>query len=137
MEFTALWDSVNLASRLEGVNKFYWTYICVSEETYNEVNDKFIFRYLDKIRVKWKNLPIKIYELICFAEENYHKELYSDFEKAIRLYEWRKFSEAETIFSMLAQVWDKPSKTYLERCKMYIKNPPKDDWDGVWTMDSK
>ena len=137
MEFTALWDSVNLASRLEGVNKFYWTYICVSEETYNEVNDKFIFRYLDKIRVKWKNLPIKIYELICFAEENYHKELYSDFEKAIRLYEWRKFAEAETIFSMLAQVWDKPSKTYLERCKMYIKNPPKDYWDGVWTMDSK
>lgn len=137
MEFTALWDSVNLASRLEWVNKFYWTYICVSEETYNDVKDKFIFRYLDKIRVKWKNLPIKIFELICFSEETYHKERYNDFEKAIHLYGKRNFSEAKTIFTMLMQVGDKPSKTYLERCEMYIKNPPNDDWDGVWTMDSK
>ncbi len=137
MEFTALWDSVNLASRLEWVNKFYGTYLCVSEDTYLETKDKFVYRYLDKIRVKGKELPVKIYELICFAEESYHKDRYKDFEKAIYLYEQAKFIEAREIFLMLSQVGDASSKTYLDRCDLYIKNPPKPDWDGVWVMDSK
>ncbi len=56
MEYTALWDSVNLASRLEWVNKFYWTYICVSEDIYIETAEYFEFRYLDIIKVKWKKI---------------------------------------------------------------------------------
>ena len=69
MEFTALWDNVNIASRLEGVNKYYSTDICASAIVYEEQKVNFEFRKLDMIRVKWKNKPITIYELIWFKDE--------------------------------------------------------------------
>lgn len=139
MEYTALWDSVNLASRLEWVNKFYGTYICVSENIYEEVRNDFEFRYLDKIRVKWKNKPIKIYELLGFkwqiSDSLY--EIKIKFEEAVSLYNLRKFDEAKDIFSKLITLWDNPSKFYLEMSDYYINNPPNSDWDGVSEMKSK
>jgi len=139
MEFTALWDSVNLASRMEGVNKFYGTYICVSEDIYAEVKEKFEFRYLDKIRVKWKEIGVNIYELI---EEKWNtteeqQDIFKQFQKGIQLYLARDFEEALQVFSTLERLWDKPSVTYKTRCEMYIKNPPDESWDQIWTMDSK
>ena len=88
MEFTALWDSVNLASRLEEVNKKYWTYLCVSETVYKEQKNNFEFRFLDQIKVKWKNIPVKIYELISkkWETSDLKKEIVLEFEKAIALY---------------------------------------------------
>jgi adenylate cyclase len=55
---------MNLASRLEGVNKVYGTHICVSEVIQEKVSDKYEFRFLDRIRVKGKNKPVNIYELV-------------------------------------------------------------------------
>lgn len=139
MEFTALWDSVNLRSRLEWVNKFYGTNICVSEDVYNEVKDLFTFRYLDKIRVKWKTLWVNIYELVDFKweESDLKKSIIKDFEKGISFYFKRDFKNALEIFKNLKSLWDKPSNTYVERCEIYIKNPPWDDWDMIWTMKEK
>lgn len=139
MEFTALWDSVNLASRLEWVNKFYGTYICVSQDIFEEVKDIFTFRYLDKIRVKWKNIGINIYELISYAGEAwiFKENIIADFEKWISCYQNKAFQEAFEIFSKLAQLWDAPSKTYKKRCEMYLVNPPSEDWDGIWVLDEK
>lgn len=139
MEFTALWDSVNLASRLEWVNKFYGTNICVSEDIFKEVKDKFTFRYLDKIRVKWKNIWINIYELVSNAWESwiFKENIISDFEKAIKMYINRDFKKAKEIFEKLSKLWDNPSKVYEKRCEIFIKNPPENNWDGIWTMDEK
>ncbi|MDD5213000.1 MAG: CHASE2 domain-containing protein [Candidatus Gracilibacteria bacterium] len=139
MEFTALGDSVNLASRLEGVNKFYGTAICVSESVYDEVKDSFEFRYLDKIRVKGKNEPINIYELICLKGDltDMKKQIISDFDIAIELYIARKFPDALEIFKKLAEIGDKPSQTYKNRCELYLENPPSESWDLVWTMNEK
>jgi adenylate cyclase len=139
MEFTALGDSVNLASRLEWVNKFYGTAICVSESVYDEVKDSFEFRYLDKIRVKWKNEPINIYELICLKWDltDLKKQIISDFNEAIKLYIARNFLKALIIFKNLAEIWDKPSQTYKNRCELYLENPPSESWDLVWTMNEK
>jgi len=136
MEFTALWDSVNLASRLEWVNKFYWTYICASEDIYKKEKENFEFRYLDQIKVKWKEIPIKIYELLWIKwkvspEKLEIKEL---FEKAVSLYLNREFIKARTIFKKLIWMWDNAWKMYLDMCEIYIKNPPWDDWNGVATM---
>jgi adenylate cyclase len=107
MEFTALWDNVNLASRLEWVNKFYWTYICVSEDVVNETKDDFSYRYLDKIRVKWKEQPVVIYELLsrkwCLSEDR--KSTILKFTQWIRLYLSQDFEAAVKIFNICMQEW--------------------------------
>lgn len=139
MEFTALWDSVNLASRLEGVNKFYGTHICVSEDIYNEAKEIYTFRYLDKIKVKGKNIWINIYELISNIWEAgiFKENIIADFEKAVSYYMNKKFIEAKEIFEKLSKLWDNPSKVYAKRCEVFLQNPPWENWDGIWTMDEK
>lgn len=139
MEFTALWDNINLASRLEGVNKYYGTYICVSEVVYNATKEFFIFRYLDEIQVKWKDIPVKIYELIWKKDlvSEKQSQVYNAFMWAMIHYKEKSFSDAKDIFERLADDGDAPSKTYAERCNYYIKNPPPSDWDGVWKMMEK
>ena len=139
MEFTALWDSVNLASRLEEINKKYWTYICVSDSVYFDQKDNFEFRYLDKIRVKGKTIPTSIYELLSKKWElsSLKSDIVLRFDEAINLYLSRDFSKSLSIFQELSDLHDSPSKTYIERCNMYLKNPPEDTWDQVWTMKTK
>lgn len=139
MEFTALGDNINLASRLEAVNKYYGTYICVSETVYSATQDLFSYRYLDEIRVKGKDIPVKIYELIWEKDtlkEN-QKEMYATFMRAIEYYKARKFKEAKNMFKTLVDMWDAPSKTYMLRCENYIANPPENSWTWVWRMSEK
>ena len=138
MEFTALWDNVNLASRLEGVNKFYGTYICVSEAIYKETKDVFSYRYLDIIQVKGKDVPVKIYELRGYISEMTDSDhrLIESFEAALETYRSRDFTQAKKLFWALAKT-DAPSKVYEERCQSYIDTPPEEDWNGVWRMTEK
>ncbi len=139
MEFTALWDSVNLWSRLEWVNKFYWTYICASEVVYNEAKNDFVFRYLDIIRVKWKNLWVKIYELVWRIWEvwDLKMEQIKKFEIRVWLYSKKEFQKAIKIFEELVLLWDETSKIYLKRCNNFLTNPPPDNWDWIYTMEEK
>ena len=139
MEFTALWDNVNLASRLEWVNKFYGTYLCVSESVYERVKDDFEFRFLDKIKVKWKEVDVCIYELLDYKDglNEVQKSIVTNFEKALDLYFKKKFKESLKIFEKLVLDWDIPSKTFVLRCKNFIVNPPSSTWDWVWKMEEK
>ncbi len=137
--FTALWDNINLASRLEWVNKFYGTYICASEIIYEKEKYNFEFRYLDKIRVKWKKIPIKIYELLWFKWEiSYEiiqiREMYNEW---VKLYNNRDFNWAQKIFEKLIKMWDNASKFYLNMCNIYKETPPSLDWDWVSEMIDK
>lgn len=139
MDFTALWDNVNTASRLEGVNKHYGTYICVSEIVYNSLKNDFEFRYLDEIQVQGKDIPVKIYELLWRKWENSSDKIqkYQDFESATELYRKQRFTEAQDIFQRLSELWDTPSQVYFKRCEAYLKNPPAEDWNWVWRMMEK
>jgi adenylate cyclase len=136
MEFTALWDSVNLASRLEWVNKFYGTFMCASENIYEIEKNNFEFRYLDKIKVKWKEVPIKIYELLGVKWKVSEDVLDNkkNFERAIDLYLNRDFIWAKALFTKLIKKGDNAWKMYIDMCEIYIKNPPNNDWDWVATM---
>ncbi|MEW6068834.1 MAG: adenylate/guanylate cyclase domain-containing protein [Nitrospirota bacterium] len=134
-DYTAIGDTVNLASRLEGMNKIYKTHIIVSEFTVRKLserrtmNSELKFRELDLIRVKGKEKPVKIYEMSTSLDE----VLIKKFEGALGLYRRQQFKEAEEKFKCLsAEYGDKPSDVFAERCTEFINNPPEKEWNGVY-----
>lgn len=131
-EYTAIWDSVNLASRLEWVNKYFWTKILVSEDIYFENKDNFIFRKIWKIRVKWKEISTLVYELIWeIWDKSISIKNIEDFEKWLNLYFNKDFEKAVKIFKDLYSNWDKASEVYIKECENLIKDPPIDSWDWI------
>jgi len=133
-DYTAMGDTINLGSRLEGLTKSYGVNIITSESTKKAVKRKFIFRKLDLVRVKGKNKPITIYELICRANEEYDADKIKAYESALKSYLSQKWDRAAAEFK---KVDDFASKEFIKRCKEFKKNPPSKDWDGVWVMTSK
>ena len=145
--YTALGDTVNLSSRLEGLNKDYGTHILVNETTYAAAKDEgFVFRELDLIRVKGKLQPVTIYELIGQAGQNsvygtpedVHARI-SLFQQARELYRKRAWAEAQKTFQTILDKWpdEGPSRTYWKRCQDYLFDEPSSGWDGVFTMTHK
>ncbi len=118
LEFTALWNSVNIASRLEWVNRIYGTYICVSQSIYEECLDFFEFRELDSVILKWKKTPLKVYELIDEAEKVTEDDLkiYEEYAQWLALYYNKNYIEAKNIFHSLEEI-DSPSRVMVAKCK--------------------
>jgi adenylate cyclase len=145
--YTALGDTVNLSSRLEGLNKDYGTHIIVNETTYSSTTSAgFLFRELDLIRVKGKSEPVTIYELVGRAGEangygsaDEVQSRLEDFRKARDLYRERKWEEAQRAFEVILTTWegDGPSRAYWKRCQEYLFDEPPSGWDGVFTMTHK
>jgi adenylate cyclase len=145
--YTALGDTVNLSSRLEGLNKDYGTHIIVNETTYAATREaKFVYRELDLIRVKGKTQPVMIYELIGRAgEENLYGSIANvqlrldQFAQARTLYRARRWEEAQRAFQIMIDKWpdDGPARTYWKRCQEYLFDEPPSGWDGVFTMTHK
>lgn len=133
-DYTAIGDSVNLASRLEGLTKQYGVSIIVSENTYKKVKNKFVFRKLDKVKVKGKKIPIFIYELCVGADMKFNDA----FELALNVYFNGKFKEAKRLFEKASSIKDdKSCHLFIERCDEYIKNRPVKGWDGSFEMNTK
>jgi len=128
-DYTVIGDDVNLASRLEGLNKQYGTNIIVSKSVYEKVKDKFVFRRLDLVKVKGKKKPVMIYELTRNMSEN-HIEIY---EQAFEDYLNKDFDSALKSFNKLN---DKASKVFVERCKV-LKKKKVINWDGSFEHTSK
>jgi adenylate cyclase len=145
--YTALGDTVNLSSRLEGLNKDYGTHILVNETTYAATKDDgFVFRELDLIRVKGKLQPVTIYELIGRAGQNSVYGTPEDvrarislFQHARELYRKREWAEAQKTFQIILDKWpdEGPSRTYWKRCQDYLFDEPSSGWDGVFTITHK
>jgi len=140
--YTALGDTVNLSSRLEGLNKDYGTHILVNESTHEAAKDSgFHFRELDLIRVKGKLQPVTIYELIGRSAEISPEttDLLKGFAGARAHYKARRWQEAQQAFQAILEKWpsDGPSRTYWKRCQEYLFDEPPLNWDGVFTMDHK
>lgn len=131
--YTALGNDVNLASRLESLNKYYGTLVLVSEKTREQAGSEVNFRKVDKIRVKGQSVPVAIYEL-CITSIN---DFTGEYEKALELYFQKDFISARDIFSKLKETGDKPSSILLERCEKYLLTPPEISWDGVHSMTEK
>jgi adenylate cyclase len=138
--FTIMGDNVNLASRLEGINKEFGTRLVISEYTYRAAGKNLVVRELDLIRVKGKMRPVRIYELLALDNE---KEKYADlverFQQGLECYRGGQWDAATEIFEKLVQDYpaDKPTRVFLERCHHLIGQPPEGVWDGVFTMTHK
>ena len=146
MNYTMMGDTVNLAARLESSAKQYGVYNFVGENIYEETKDEFIFRFLDFVQVKGKNIPVKVYELVSAKDnaDNHTVNLIKVFEEGLDHYyqqEWDKalahFKKAEGMEDHFTSRNTTPSAVFIERCTMFKDNPPGKDWDGVWTMTSK
>ena len=133
-DYTAIGDSVNLASRLESLNKYYASHILVSEDTKSQVpDDRFVFREVDRVRVKGKHKPIVMYELMIA-----NVDIVPRFEEGLTKYRAQDFVAAKAVFESLAETYsDGPSRLYIERCAEYLASPPPGEWDGVYTAKSK
>lgn len=133
-DYTAMGDTINLGSRLEGLTKSYGVQIIVSESTKKAVKGKFVFRKLDLVRVKGKKKPITIFELVCRSNETHDADKIISYETGLKFYLDKKWDKAIKEFE---KVNDFASKEFVKRCKEFKKNPPAKDWDGVWIMKSK
>jgi adenylate cyclase len=140
--YTALGDSVNLASRLEGLNKDYGTHILVNETTYLATKDSgFVFRELDLIRAKGKLQPVVIYELVTAAADlsTDTRARLDRFHQARALFGQRRWLDAQSAFQSILDQWpdDGPARAYWKRCQEYLFDEPPSGWDGVFTMTHK
>ena len=140
VDYTIMGDSVNLAARLEGINKFYNAYTMISEATFNNVSDHIDAREMDIIRVVGKAEPVTIYELLGRKNEikGDLKQVVGLYAEGLVRYKHRKFDQAAASFEAALSVLDDgPSKTMLDRCRQYIQHPPSENWDGVHTFTQK
>jgi adenylate cyclase len=138
--YTVLGDTVNLASRLEGVNKEYGTLIIVGEDTWSRVSDRFAGRELDWIRVKGKQEPVAIFELMGEAGslQDARREVRARFASGLAAYRAAQWTDAARHFAAALEIdpADRPSLTFAARCRDYTAAPPA-HWDGVHVMHDK
>jgi adenylate cyclase len=141
LNYTVIGDNVNLASRLESINKYYGTEIIISEPTYSIVRDYVEVRVLDLVAVKGKHNAIEIYELVCEKEEASLEvqRFNSLFTEAVHQYRKRNFQEAVKMFQETLRIKsnDLASRVYIDRCEAYMRNPPDENWNGVYESKSK
>jgi adenylate cyclase len=140
-DYTAIGDNVNLASRLEGVNKLYGTSIILGEDTARLVRDSLELRELDRIKVVGRLGAVGIYE--CLGEQGELSEdlpaFLDTFRMGLAAYESRDWAKALAIFqqTLALNPADGASRVYIERCLKFLREPPSYDWDGVYVSESK
>ena len=141
MDYTMMGSNVNLAARLEGVNKQYGTWILTGEATRSQAGEEIFTRRLDRVRVVGINEPVRLYEIIdetsnATAEM---KEAVELFHSGLGWFEKKDWTRAAKDFTSVLRMNpdDGPSKKYLQRCTTYKTEPPADTWDGVFNLSEK
>ncbi len=139
--YTVIGDTVNLASRLESINKLYGTSLILSDETYRTARHVIEARELDLITVAGKTKPVRIYEAMgrvgeIAPERIQLREMYANGLAAYRRQDW---DEAQRCFEscQLGDAHDGASRLFIERISLLRSSPPPADWDGVWHFKEK
>ncbi len=139
--YTIMGNHVNLAARLEGVNKQYGTWILISENTYAQIGSNFLTRQLDRVRVVGINTPIRLYELLELRTraDSIQLRTVEAFEKGLVVFEQRNYPEAVKLFQSVLDINpnDPPAQIYLKRSQEFIATAPAANWDGVYNLTSK
>ena len=139
-DYTAIGDNVNLASRLEGLNKYYGTSILISQSTAELLGDSFVLREVDRVRVKGKAQAASIFEMLgegeLAPELSRFLELY---QRGLALYREQRWPESLAAFNAALEVYpeDHAALRYLALVQKYRETPPGPDWEAVTVMDGK
>ncbi len=142
LNYTAIGDAVNLAARLEGVNKEYGTRLLMSDYTYRKVHDRVLSREMDLVVVMGKSEPVRIYELIALADEvqtDATKKFLEFYHSGLEAYKKRAWKSAIDQFNQALSIRrdDIVSNIYIQRATLFTDAPPPDDWNGVFIMTKK
>jgi adenylate cyclase len=136
MSYTCLGDGVNLASRLEGLNKQYGTFLLASDAVREAAGPDFAFRFVDVVVVSGKGQAVRVHELMGRADlAGPRRETARRYEEALALYLRREFRAALERFQALTD--DPPSAILAERCRLYLVAPPPADWNGAYVATTK
>jgi len=142
MDYTVIGDGVNLASRLEGANKYYGTSLLISELTLKNLKGTYMYREVDRLRVKGKARPVTIYEILDYHDTTSFKNLQDVIEiynEGIGLYRKAQWDKSIGLFQKALSLNpdDHLTRMCIERCEHFLTHPPPEDWDGVWTLKEK
>jgi adenylate cyclase len=138
--YTVMGDTVNLASRLEGVNKSYGTDILLSESTYEKAAaGRLLFRELDQVQVKGRHQPVTIYELAGLRPSENEPAWLPAFAAGRAAYLARDWLRAREHFQEVLRLKpdDLPAQVFLQRCRQYQEKPPAADWQGIFVLEEK
>ncbi len=134
-DYTMVGDAVNLAARLEGVNKQFGSWVLISENTFREAGRKIAAREVARVTVIGRTEPVTIYEPLTSEKRQENLTGYDTFSQALQLFYCGDFTAALEFFAQIA-AHDPVAAAYLEKCKIYQQDPPQ-EWRGVWQITDK
>ncbi len=142
MDFTIIGDGVNLAARLESACKMYGAKLLISEFTFRKLKGTYRTREIDLAVVKGKTKPVAVVEVLDFHDDQsfpHIVEVLGLFKNGLSAYRSRRWDDATRLFREALELnpKDKPSHLHIERAQYLKENPPPEDWDGAWVLESK
>jgi adenylate cyclase len=134
LNYTAIGDTVNIASRLESLNKQYGTAILLGADTATALSDQMVLRHLDRVAVYGRQSGLEVYELI--DEQEAGRPLPNwilRYEAGLTAYMARDWAAAIALFTTADRLrdGDPPARVMIERCQRYALEPPEADWSGT------
>lgn len=140
-DYTVIGDNVNLASRLEGLNKYYRTKIIASHSTVETIGqeklnqNQVVFREIDTVKVKGKKESVKIFELFEKSRREFERRTKNDFSRGLDSYYRGNFKEAIAGFDKILDMEPEngPASILKKRCQTFVENPPA-DWQGIYEL---
>jgi adenylate cyclase len=141
LSYTVIGDAVNVASRLEAVNKRYGTEILIGEDTRAAAGAAILVRRLDWVAVYGRTQGLAVYELLGMADHGALQtpEWVTAYEAGLDAYARRDWANAIELFASAAAIRgdDLPSQIFVERCRKYLASPPPEDWTAVSILAEK